>query len=369
MRILFTVKKTTFALFAALMVLTPAHSEAKHKGFVLSSDDGGATMTISGRVQARYTYESVEGIDAGADDKSSLKIARARLKLTGQLFEERVTYYFQTDFGKGQASLKDFFTDYVVDKKWLRIRAGQWKRPFSRQQLTSSGTQELVDRAITDSAFLAGRDIGVSIHNHYIDSPEIEYALGVFNGNGIKAAHFADRFNPTLVARLGYNYGGIKGYSEADFEGGDFRFAVGASGLMNLDVDEDDVDDSGMMGQVDLMVKLRGLTTSAAFYYSKGEGESLLDGKPIADAIGFHGQLGYLLAGKYQPVARYAMVKYKRDGNVGESTATEMAVGLSIYPHRHNYKWQTDVAMLSSKADGADTKTDYMIRTQLQLAF
>jgi hypothetical protein len=362
--------KTTLILTLALIIFGSANLQAGHKGFVISSDNGDSLLKISGRIQARYTFESVDGINKGADDKSTFNIPRARLKLSGHLFEKKVSYYFQTDFGNGKAILKDFFTDYVVDKKWLRIRIGQWKRPFSRQQLTSSGKQEMVDRAITDKAFLNGRDMGLEINNHYIESPEFEYALGVFNGHGISTGNFEDgqfpsRFNPTLVARLGYNYGGIKGYSEADFEGGGLRFAIGGSALINLDIDEDDTDDQGLMGEVDFMVKLHGLTAAGEFFYSKGEGESTLDGKLVGKQWGFRAQLGYLILGKYQPVARYAMVK----NNDTKSTESEIATGFSIYPHKHNFKWQSDVAIKSRKSDGTDATTEYLIRSQIQVAF
>ncbi|HIA00367.1 MAG TPA: hypothetical protein EYN66_00360, partial [Myxococcales bacterium] len=258
--------KMTLTLTVALMALVSTSVHAEHKGFVISSDDGNYTMKLGGRLQARFTYDAIDGFDPNGKeyDKSAFNIPRARLKLAGHLFDKKVTYYFQTDFGKGKAGLKDFFTDYIVHNKWLRIRAGQWKRPFSRQQLTSSAKQEMVDRAITDKAFFAGRDIGIELHNHYIKSPEFEYALGIFNGNGIQKDNFADRLNPAMVVRLGYNYGGIKGYSEADFEGGPFRFAVATSALINFDLDGNDENDTALMSELDFMMKIRGVTTSGA---------------------------------------------------------------------------------------------------------
>ena len=359
--------KIALTLTAALMAFVSTHVQAKHKGFVISSDDGNYTMKLGGRMQVRYTYDAVDGFGSSdnAADESAFNIPRARLKLAGHLFDKKMTYYFQTDFGKGKAGLKDFFTDYIVHNKWLRIRTGQSKRPFSRQQLTSSGKQELVDRAITDKAFMAGRDIGIEIHNHYIKSPEFEYALGIYNGNGIKSDGFADRFNPTMVARLGYNYGGIKGYCEADFNGGPFRFAMATSALMNFDIDGDDTNDTALMGEIDFIMKIHGVTTSGAFYYSQANGESMLDGKTLSDAIGFHGQLGYLIFGKYQPVLRYAMVQYSET----KTTQSEISAGISFYPHKHNFKWQSDVAMKSTLVDGSNTQDDYVIRTQLQVAF
>jgi hypothetical protein len=80
----------------------------------------------------------------------------------------------------------------LADNVWLR--AGQWKRPFSRQQIGSSGRLELTDRSITDKAFGAGRDIGLAVHNNYEKSPDLEWALGVFNGTG-DGARLVPTFN------------------------------------------------------------------------------------------------------------------------------------------------------------------------------
>ena len=84
----------------------------------------------------------------------------------------------------------------------LHLRVGQWKRPFSRQQLTSSGKQEFVDRSLTDKAFGAGRDVGMMVHNNFTRAKGLEWAAGVFNGNGANTVPSA-RFNPAIVAERG----------------------------------------------------------------------------------------------------------------------------------------------------------------------
>ena len=72
----------------------------------------------------------------------------------------QLSYKLQTDFGRGVVLRKDFHVDVKLgDGVWLRV--GQWKRPFSRQHIHSSGRHELSDRAITDNVFGAGRDIGL----------------------------------------------------------------------------------------------------------------------------------------------------------------------------------------------------------------
>lgn len=348
------------------------------KGFFIRAPHAPFSLTINGRVQARYSFEAVDG----GTNESSFSIPRARLALKGYAFTPNLSYKFQADFGKGFVSLKDFFVDYTFCPVWLRVRAGQWKRPFSRQQITSSGHLELVDRAATDSFFGAGRDIGVAIHNNYEKSPTFEYALGIFNGTGEKPTFSGDatvdlttgegevtsgkfsnvpgRFHPSLVLRVGYNYGGIKGYSEADLEGGPLRFAVGASG--QIDFDADNSNDGTIRGEGDYIVKLHGFSSTGGVYVASTQSGTTF-GDQAFSAVGFHAQAGYLLAKYVEPVVRYSLIV--PDGP--DNDEHELLGGISVYFFEHKLKLQADAGALIAQAPGNDT-TDFRLRTQLQLA-
>lgn len=350
-----------------------------HKGFFIRSPNEPFALRIQGRVQARYAYEVLEE----EDDESAFSIPRARLTLAGHAFTEALAYKFQADFGKGFVTLKDFYADYTFVPGWLQLRVGQWKRPFSRQQITSSGRLELVDRAITDRFFGAGRDIGLAIHDDYERSPAFEYALGVFNGTGdrphlsgsvavdpttgegeVTGGRFTnvpDRLHPALVLRLGYNHGGIKGYREADLEGGPFRFSVGTSGLVDLDADGDDA--SGVVGELDYILKAHGFSTSGAVYVSSAQSGDRF-GDQSFEAVGFHLQAGYVVTERFQPAVRYASIA--PDGP--DNDLQEILGGLSIYFFGHGLKWQTDGGALLSQVSGG-RRADYLVRSQLQLAF
>jgi len=377
------------------MVATADDAPKAKKGssFVIKSADGNSKLKVGGRVQVRYTYDGKEGIGNGADDRSNFAIQRARLKLSGHLFTKKLRYKYQHDMGKGKVSPKDFWADYELVDKWVHVRAGQWKRPFSRQQINSSGKLEMTDRAITDKKFHGGRDIGIALHNNYEKSPEIEYVLGVFNGTG--TSEIPHRFTPTLALRLGYNYGGIKGYSEGDMAGGGLRFGIGASALMNMDLDDDKSDDSAMLAEVDFILKIAGFSTSGAFYLAQTDGKAALDGsdqtrmlgdKDIRKGMGFHAQMGYMISKTYQPVVRYSMVMYDKydalkeeddpndkdkviivDDARAKASYSELAVGFAWYFHKHKVKWQTEFAMTDEKDDDKDG--DMVVRSQLQLAF
>lgn len=353
-------------------------------GFYLNDPNGLFSLKINARMQARFTYESIDQADGEEREfETNFSIPAARLKLKGHVFSEKITYAFQTEFGKGNAQLKDFYADFAIKKNVFHLRVGQWVKPFSRQQITSSGKMEFAGRAITDKKFSAGRDIGVAFHNNYSKSPKFEWALGVFNGTGEKPwfeskistdgesgevtdvsgkfTNIPDKFNPMLVLRLGANKGKLKGYSEADLEGGPLRLGVGMSGILDFDVDDDK--DGNIRAQLDYILKAHGFSSTGGIYVaSKQDGASFSE--QTYGALGFHAQTGYAIKGMVQPGFRYAY--YNPEG--GKNYQHEILGGLSLFVFKHNVKWQTEAGAMIYQ-DGDDSLSDAIIRTQLQLAF
>lgn len=351
------------------------------KGFFIHGEDEDVfSLKINGRVQARLELESADAID-GRDEDAAFSVPRARIKMSGHAHSEAIKYSLQADFGKGFVTLKDFYVDY--DRGPARLRVGQWKRPFSRQQITSSGSLELVDRAITDKFFGGGRDIGLALHNGYDKAPEgLGWVVGVFNGTGDKPrfsgtavvtdpltgdvdivsggfSNVPDTFAPAVVARADLNRGGIKGFSEADLEGGPLRWSVGGSVLAELDADDDD--DSSIRAQLDYIAKLRGFSTTGGLYVATAQDDTSFFDQSHA-AVGAHLQAGYVIDDTYQPAVRYALI-VPEDGD----ELHELLVGFSIYAFSHSFKWQTDVGVSSTGSFAVDQVVQ--LRTQLQLAF
>jgi hypothetical protein len=243
----------------------------------------------------------------------------------------------------------------VADKVWLR--SGQWKRPYSRQQMTSSGKLEMTSRAITDAAFRGSRDIGIALHNGYEASPEgLEWIVGVFNGTTDKATFSGGTADPTtgavtggsfsnvpkawmpaFVGRVGWNHGGIKGYSESDLEGGPLRYAVGLSVYGETDFDRDSK--RTHQAEVDGIVKVNGLAATAALYALATD--DLSTANADSKQLGFHVQVGKVIGKgtkRMEPSARFAMVIPQ-----GKKPVHEILVGFGWLPWGHNCKVLFDV--------------------------
>ncbi len=345
-------------------------------GFFIRDADDKFRARFKGRVQGRFTFRSIED-DSERESDYAFSIPRARFAMNGHAFSPALKYALQVEFGGGFAYLRDYYLDAGFLPGALHLRVGQYKRPFSRQQLTSSGSQELVDRAITDRAYGAGRDLGIMIHNDFGRSPRFEWAAGLFNGSGerprfsgrvlgdsVEGGRWSNvpaKFKPMAVVRVGYNHGGIRGYSETDLEGGPLRFSVGMSGKAAFNQDENDA--SFVSGQLDYAFKIHGFATTGAVYFGTAQ-----DGGSFTDqsyaGLGMHVQAGYLILRRYGLSLRYAILAPEGDDN----NTQEIMGGLSVYFFGHSVKWQTDGGVLL-RDDPAGNRSDGLVRTQLQFGF
>lgn len=384
---------TRLAAFLICLVLLPstpafAQGEAGWKdGFYVQSADGKFKVHLTGRVQARITVEApapntIAGL-LGSGQRSvaaSFNIPRARIGMKGHLFTEKLRYVLEIDFGKGVVSAKKVYVDYSLVDDWLQVRAGHYKKPFSRQQLTSSAKQGLLDRSITDSTFGAGYDIGVMLHNG--KKQPLEWAVAFMNGTGVDpssqlgvntsvpgglvttnlAQNYPDLFNPMLVGRIAYNHAGIAGYDEIDRKGGGFRFAIGGGTMLNFGPPEDSA--GSIYTNIDAIFKAAGVSATAALYLSATQSGETFSSQSL-DRVGFHLQAGYLIAGRVFPAFRYARAE-SLSGS--DEVSQEVGVAVSVLAYGHHVKWVTDVTALAEE-DLAPEATDFRIRSQIQVSF
>ena len=150
----------------------------------------GTKLCLSGYTQFRAQFFQPEaGKNNGAD------VRRIRFTLSGKLAEQW-QFVFQPEFAYSPKAL-DAYVRYSPFTS-LVVTAGEFKIPFSRENLNSAGKLVFVDRAQVVEALSArstdvignqyGRDIGIQLSGSIIGnggSCLLEYAAGVFNGSGI----------------------------------------------------------------------------------------------------------------------------------------------------------------------------------------
>jgi phosphate-selective porin OprO and OprP len=173
--------------------LLQQQADAGRKSFFVTTT---RQMQLSGYTQVRLQFLDEKGKKDGFD------IRRARIDLKGNI-TPWFSYRIQADLadkpklidGYGEIKLADYFS----------VTAGQFKIPFSLENLTSSNKLEMIDRSQVVEALVArgkdvignqnGRDIGIQVSGSFLkinNQSLFEYRLGIFNGSGINVADTAN---------------------------------------------------------------------------------------------------------------------------------------------------------------------------------
>jgi len=361
------------------------------RGFFVRAADGEFALKLNGRVHTLFAFQSEDGA-GGRAEEHAFSISTARLILSGHLFGPELEYRFEADFSKGSAVLLDVYANYAFAPRELEVRVGMMKRPFARQFLNSSGRYQMVDRSFANAYFAEGYDIGLMLHDGCERAGFLEWSVGVWNGSNadkpwlegkvdlttgeILSGAFTnvpDELHPYLVARLGLNLGAVEPYTETDFEGGGPRLGLGAS--VAVDPDADGGEDAAIRAEIDFQLKAHHLSLGGAVFVSSrqraaGVGEDTGFADQELAASGAYLQAGYLIAGRVEPVLRYTLVVPE-----GMKSAQEAAVAVSVYFHKHAFKWQAQYAarvntgVLSGEDPGAGDLVDHRVLSQLVWAF
>jgi hypothetical protein len=346
-----------------------------------------AYLEISSRVQVRFTEElpddttQLAGTPAAGDPRGSFRIRRAKFKLEGWMIRPWITYETQVNFpavtgSNAGALLEDaaFDVDFSKGRGTFRLHAGQFKPGFGAQEMTSSGSQQFVDRALVSNSFFRGRETGVALWGATPDN-KWEWRVGVFNGNGVtRSTNDNNKFQ--YNARLMWQPNGsqvlnqrawVTGalYSESDFES--TAAPIYAIGL-NLERQNNFFATAGndqrwTAASVDWVYKYRGFSATGMYAFARRRPEA----GASFDAAGYFVQLGRLLKRRtYELAFRYG--QYDPSDLVGRNVTREVRAGLNYFYARHGLKWQTDIGRVDTETAAVTTRL-WELRSQLQFIF
>jgi phosphate-selective porin OprO/OprP len=401
------------------MAKQPLDAEGAHfkpgTGLVLKSRDGRFGLATRPRVQLRYTFEN----DHEAHETGhSFQIRRARLQFKGNAFGKHNKYKVEFAFSPKDLGMKEgnptktpvltWYAefDYLRD---LTFKVGQYKIPYSRQRVVSSGDLEMVDRALGNNEFNLDRDIGLEFLSKDIGGLDIfRYHAGVFMGEGRDAFETQTDFGLHYLARVEVlPMGGASkkwDYSEADLD----RLA---KPRLSLGVAYSFIDnakkDRGINGSTpsdggttdyqnltaDFVFKVAAFSLSGEFYWREGKrnlgdavvmdemgNETEAPKTPTRDGVGYFVQAGYLIPRLPLGVAaRWSQVIGLGSGNENSLTDGEEVGGaFSYYIAQHPLKLQIDY--FRKRRDAYDVETFTFarqswansadeVRVQMQFAF
>ncbi|HVS93902.1 MAG TPA: porin, partial [Mucilaginibacter sp.] len=149
---------------------------------------GSRALQLSGLVQSEYAgYQATS-------DVNSFSLHRARIDVKGDI-NDRWNYEVYTEFA-GAPKLLDVYTTYTI-ADFLKFSAGQYKVPFSFENLIADSQLEFIDRTQVVNALSGrsgdvignqnGRDIGAWISGSFAKINGqyfFDYTLGIYNGAG-----------------------------------------------------------------------------------------------------------------------------------------------------------------------------------------
>lgn len=163
------------------------------KGFYIKDAEDRYRLTLSGYMQFQGNlFESNDIPDSaspvfnaglqGTNRDDTFFIRRARLTFKGHLWTKDLGFALHVGWDGGRAAMRDAHLDYTW-KRWARIRMGQYKPPFSMENMESSSTIETIERAAIVSILGMGRRTGVKLYGTVFDG-RLGYDVMVANRIG-----------------------------------------------------------------------------------------------------------------------------------------------------------------------------------------
>ena len=160
---------------------TPAATDLRtywRDGLRFTTADGMFDLRVGGRLMFDWVWmgedDQIEA-DFGRQE-DGVRFRRGRFYLRGSIYEN-MDYMLQIDFAGGQVALKDAclgLSDLPVGK----LRMGQFKEPFSLEELTSSNQITFLERALPN-VFAPSRNAGFMFHDTLFDR-RMTWAAGLF---------------------------------------------------------------------------------------------------------------------------------------------------------------------------------------------
>jgi outer membrane biosynthesis protein TonB len=376
-------------------------SRMKYKpgtGLSISSADDRFALETRLRGQFLYTVEN----DAAANEVSQgLQIRRARLQFKGHMFNKHNKFKVEFamsprdqgfDGAPHQTPILDWYHDFTYLEN-LSFRVGQYKVPYSRQRVISSGDLELVDRALAQGEFNLDRDVGFDFRSKdFLGLGKLRYYAGMWMGEG-RDYRSMDKFEFMYIGRVELlPFGMFEDYEEGDFErtkkprlslGAAYAFIDAAHrnrGILgDIPSDGGNTDTHNITG--DFVFKILGVSASGEFYWRDGT-RSFGDATEIDDmgvevpaprerarrGIGWYGQAGYMIPRiPLQVAARYSQTRRLEQDRSTLPEGDEVGGGLSYYFARHPMKLQLDY--FHGWEDQQLARGTDRIRLQLQASF
>jgi hypothetical protein len=175
------------------------------KGLDIRSGDGNYHAHIDWRAQVRFTQSNLgEGVVPNPETREGeFVVNRARFKMGGHAYRPWLIYYLEFDFVT-PALLDLRFTLKPSDA--FQFRFGQWKVPYNRERVDSSGKQQFAERSIVNPFFTVDRQQGLLLFGRLWKGKRGDswYNVGVNSATGRGGRGSVER--PMVLGRWQWNF-------------------------------------------------------------------------------------------------------------------------------------------------------------------
>jgi phosphate-selective porin OprO/OprP len=366
----------------------PAIEYVENRGVVFRTPDGLFEASLGFNLQVRYTHADLDAA-AGGIDAEEFRVRRFKLFMSGFAFDPRLTWRFQAAFESTAANR--YLDDAWMNWKFadpLSIQFGQYKTPYSRQELYNDGVLQFAERSLATDAFKPSRDIGFMAAGS-LGKGLFQYQAGVFGGDGQNTLRVTNHVMPML--RLVVNPLGQMGNSEADIQcHAEPALSFGANGFVNTlrkvsntafeALTLNYLGPAGWLGRnsnvfttgedvdvkswgFDAQFKWMGFSAQAEGYVGQASGDT--SGVRLY-AYGWYGQAGYMIIpGKLDIAGRYTIVDYNR--NTSQDDVAIVSASSSYYFRRNSLKVVLDYSRTHRQRVDGSPANDNAFLVQVQL--
>ncbi len=372
------------------------------KGFFIMSADGNYKLNIGGQFQFRGVYNRQEGNATNGIDsnRSGFENRRTKLILKGHVVDPSVTFdiQFAANRATGVVGLEDAgWIQKDFGNGW-KVRAGQMKAPYLREELLSSTRLMAIERSLVNSIFTAGTVQGIQV----LWEGDTVHAAAMFH-DGPGSANTPWQIEDTegaVSARVEWlasgdwknvaDYNSFKDEGSSMIFGGAVDYSVQEFGTGSAAPTFNNAEIENLGLTADATVDFGGVNVSGAIMYRQ------LNMPGAAASID---QLGVLIRGGVfvtDDLEIYGQYEWADSDIAGLSDLSVVTVGVTKYWAKHQLKWQTDVgigldAVMAGaainggsmapwltagglngagwRADAAGMNNQITVRTQIQLLF
>ncbi len=170
------------------------------------SADADVRVELGGRFQLDYDGAEDKGRTlTGTTLNDEFLVRRARIELKGSFFKW-IDLLVECEFTRADQKAGFCLNDAYMDLKFmpeLTVRVGQFKVPFSFEELSSDNTIDFVERSIINE-LAPSRDAGAALRGSLLQGI-VGYDFGVFNGaasNGSATNNFDTNSGKDIAGRL-----------------------------------------------------------------------------------------------------------------------------------------------------------------------